>query len=354
MGIDDPTRIKVVAVQALGRHLHVQRVGYGQVNADDATIVLDTCFAEGLDPLVGTFRLDDFGKQAIDRQRRGSIETCDDVALDPELGPGTLVLDRHARFRVDPADPRRPAARIAVRQRPRRTPLDERRGGADQRCRRADLGRDGAGPCRTTDRRRDRAAQAHVRTGADLHGDAARPRAPLRVRQPGLSAVDRPSRHRRSDDGGGATRRGRAGLSRAPRPGVRERRGVHGDRGALRPADRARRTGRRSGFVDFVYQPVTDRRGRGGRHLRAGRRRDRPCARRGRAARQRVEPARPQHGPRTPGHRTFAGAGADVAADARPDGLAQRGGVLRDVEPGVADRGSAGPKRRSRRRRSSS
>ncbi len=66
----DPRQIMAVAVEALGRELRANRVGYGEVLQDNLTVELDTCFADGVAPLRGRFPLDSFGRMSIARQRR--------------------------------------------------------------------------------------------------------------------------------------------------------------------------------------------------------------------------------------------------------------------------------------------
>lgn len=78
-----PDDILASAVQALGDHLGAGRVGYGQVQADGETVVLATCYANGVEPLSGAFPLNSFGAHNIDRQRRGLTVAVDDVAADP-------------------------------------------------------------------------------------------------------------------------------------------------------------------------------------------------------------------------------------------------------------------------------
>ncbi len=82
-GVGDARAVMATTVEMLGRHLRAQRVGYGQVHPDDRTVVLESCFADGVVPLTGPYSLDDFGPEAMARQRAGFTETCDDVALDP-------------------------------------------------------------------------------------------------------------------------------------------------------------------------------------------------------------------------------------------------------------------------------
>jgi two-component sensor histidine kinase len=84
----EPLAIIEAAVGILGRHLGAQRVGYGEVQADDETITLETTYVDGLPALRGTFALDAFGAANIVSQRLGLTVADSDVrqsvdALDP-------------------------------------------------------------------------------------------------------------------------------------------------------------------------------------------------------------------------------------------------------------------------------
>ncbi|MCP8937453.1 PAS domain-containing protein [Alsobacter sp. SYSU M60028] len=80
-----------VAVEALGRHLGAVRVGYSEVNADGQTIICETCYADGVAPILGTFRLDDFGAESIARQRAGATEAVSDILADSAQRHDTWV-----------------------------------------------------------------------------------------------------------------------------------------------------------------------------------------------------------------------------------------------------------------------
>jgi PAS domain S-box-containing protein len=108
---NDARRIVATAIEALGRHLGVNRVGYGQVLPDDENIVLETNFTDGVTPVIGTFPLNEFGAHNVARQRRGETVVCDDVSLDPlaDATPWTVIetrgvvavpLVRDGRFRA--------------------------------------------------------------------------------------------------------------------------------------------------------------------------------------------------------------------------------------------------------------
>jgi PAS domain S-box-containing protein len=80
---DDPRRIIATAIDAIGRHLGVNRVGYGQVCPDDTHIELQTNYADGVVPVIGTFPLAEFGMHNVSRQRRGETVVHADITLDP-------------------------------------------------------------------------------------------------------------------------------------------------------------------------------------------------------------------------------------------------------------------------------
>ncbi|AVO44162.1 PAS domain S-box protein [Phreatobacter cathodiphilus] len=105
----DGRAIMLAAAGALGRHLGANRVGYGEVLLDDATVSLDVCWADGVAPISGRFPLDSFGAEDIARQRRGLTQSCDDVLADPGQDAAvwtaldtrayaSVPLIRHGRF----------------------------------------------------------------------------------------------------------------------------------------------------------------------------------------------------------------------------------------------------------------
>jgi PAS domain S-box-containing protein len=120
--LTEPTAIIATAIEALGQQLGVNRVGYGQMLDDNSTIVLATCYANGVAPITGQFRVDSFGAHNIALQRRGETVIVPDVEADPrndfDLWAGidtrsyvSVPLIRDGRFRgslfVNHRDPRR-------------------------------------------------------------------------------------------------------------------------------------------------------------------------------------------------------------------------------------------------------
>ena len=79
----DPLRIIATAIDSIGRFLGVSRVGYGQVCADDTHIELQTNYTDGVQPVIGTFPLAQFGMHNISRQRLGETVVHEDITLDP-------------------------------------------------------------------------------------------------------------------------------------------------------------------------------------------------------------------------------------------------------------------------------
>ena len=69
-----------VAAEVLGRHLGVSRVGYGEI--DGEIVTFETCYANGVAPLIGAFPLVAFGQENIAELKRGLTTTYADVAHD--------------------------------------------------------------------------------------------------------------------------------------------------------------------------------------------------------------------------------------------------------------------------------
>ncbi|MAK82109.1 PAS domain-containing protein [Phenylobacterium sp.] len=80
--LEDAEEILQAAVDLLGEHLGADRVGYGQVQADESSIRLTHCYAPGTQLLLGEFPLASFGDGRIAKQRRGETEVCADVTTD--------------------------------------------------------------------------------------------------------------------------------------------------------------------------------------------------------------------------------------------------------------------------------
>ena len=94
--LTEPRSMVGAAVELLGAHLCANRVGFGQVQDDDETIVLETCHVDGVAPITGTFPLAAFGDHNIALQRRGVTVIRSDVNADP-LGDPLLWQEIETR-----------------------------------------------------------------------------------------------------------------------------------------------------------------------------------------------------------------------------------------------------------------
>ena len=81
--LTEPHAIMAAAAAVLGRHLGAAQVGYGLVQPDDETILLETGFADAVEPLVGRYPLEMFGAEAVARQRQGVTLVFDDILAVP-------------------------------------------------------------------------------------------------------------------------------------------------------------------------------------------------------------------------------------------------------------------------------
>jgi len=83
------------AVDALGRHLCVSRVGYGFVKEDGVSVTLGTEYVDGVAALADTYLLDAFGPGNIANLRKGRTSVYPDVEVDPDtagLGMGAFGI----------------------------------------------------------------------------------------------------------------------------------------------------------------------------------------------------------------------------------------------------------------------
>ncbi|MDP8915623.1 MAG: PAS domain S-box protein, partial [Pseudomonadota bacterium] len=88
-GLTDASAATAVAAEALGRHLGVSRVGYGEVDASGQTISVERDWTDGtVATLAGESRpLDSFGPAIIAELRAGRTLRLDDIAADPRSAP---------------------------------------------------------------------------------------------------------------------------------------------------------------------------------------------------------------------------------------------------------------------------
>ena len=100
--VAEPDAIIAAAMIALGRELGVNRVGYGQVQPDDATALVQTPFVDGVAPLDGLFRLGTFGAGTVDRTRAGETVVCADISTAPGVDAAALIAAGTRAFVVVP------------------------------------------------------------------------------------------------------------------------------------------------------------------------------------------------------------------------------------------------------------
>ncbi len=107
--IAEPADILKAAAAHLGRHLGAARIGYGEVQPDDETVLITNGYVDGLPPVNGMMKLAAFGAHFLEQMRRGQPVVSDDVLADPARQPdswekiGTrahvsVPLIRHGRF----------------------------------------------------------------------------------------------------------------------------------------------------------------------------------------------------------------------------------------------------------------
>ena len=80
---EDQREISKTAVELLGRHLGVTRVGFGEFTADEQEVVYEIDYVDGVEHLVGTFPAVAFGEGNIADLRAGRTTVYPDVTLDP-------------------------------------------------------------------------------------------------------------------------------------------------------------------------------------------------------------------------------------------------------------------------------
>lgn len=97
--VSNPRAVIETTTEALGRYLGVSRVGFGQVARNGATVYLETSYADGVAPLIGSHTLE--GPNAVDvtRHRQGATVVWHDVTSDPS-NDSALHISAEARSLV--------------------------------------------------------------------------------------------------------------------------------------------------------------------------------------------------------------------------------------------------------------
>ncbi len=88
-GLDNADAVIRAVAAALGRHLGVGRVGYGEISEDGRTVQLNSVYLDGVVPVGGTHDLAAFGDATIDSQRRGQTVAVPDVHATTEFDAAT-------------------------------------------------------------------------------------------------------------------------------------------------------------------------------------------------------------------------------------------------------------------------
>jgi PAS domain S-box-containing protein len=81
--LSDPLAIQKVTARLVGEHLHVNRVGYADIEGTDFITRLD--YADGVAPFQGRGPVAIFGESLLEAYRRGEPVAVNDVCSDPRL-----------------------------------------------------------------------------------------------------------------------------------------------------------------------------------------------------------------------------------------------------------------------------
>jgi PAS domain S-box-containing protein len=89
----DAAEVQAEACRLLGGHLRAAQVGFGEVDAAQERVTVRRDWNDGrVPPVVGTWRMDDFGPAFAADLRRGATAAVADIALDPRTGaPGVVA-----------------------------------------------------------------------------------------------------------------------------------------------------------------------------------------------------------------------------------------------------------------------
>jgi PAS domain S-box-containing protein len=107
--LTEPREILTAAAAHLGRHLGAARVGYGEMQPDDETVMITNGYVDGVPPVSGLFPLKTFGAYHAAQMRDGKTVVYEDVQSDErgarefgmKLGTRAHIsvpLIRHGRY----------------------------------------------------------------------------------------------------------------------------------------------------------------------------------------------------------------------------------------------------------------
>ncbi len=108
-GLTEPREILTAAAAHLGRHLGAGRIGYGEVQPDNETVLITNGYVDGMPPFSGVIPFTAFGAHYAELVRNGKNIVRDDVLADPEAdaeswkkagtrGHVSVPLIRHGRY----------------------------------------------------------------------------------------------------------------------------------------------------------------------------------------------------------------------------------------------------------------
>jgi len=80
--LTDPWDIMQAAATHLGRHLGAARVGFGEIQADDETVLITNGYVDGMPPVNGLLPLGKFGSYHVEQMRQGRTIVYTDVQAD--------------------------------------------------------------------------------------------------------------------------------------------------------------------------------------------------------------------------------------------------------------------------------
>jgi PAS domain S-box-containing protein len=83
--LGDPERVLAIATTRLGEYLGAARAGYGEIQADHATVLVTCGYANGAEAINGRFKLEDFGPRLAARAELGLSLVEDDVLTELAL-----------------------------------------------------------------------------------------------------------------------------------------------------------------------------------------------------------------------------------------------------------------------------
>ncbi len=98
--MDSSAGIMATALQTVGEHLGVGRVGYGEVDQAERLVRIDSCWASGsMRPLTGTMSFGSLGQAVHQAMRMGETFAVDDVYNDSRISEAD-VIQRYATLGI--------------------------------------------------------------------------------------------------------------------------------------------------------------------------------------------------------------------------------------------------------------